>query len=114
MRRLGLSISLALLAFAGCSKQRQVVVVDMAGNPVQGADVAPVSMDINGLPQKTDAAGVASVDLNYYSIEPAKWIDIRKAGFDPIFVDIPAKWPLRVTLAPVGTSKLGVQLTTRP
>jgi len=90
-----------------------VIVVDAADKPIQGADVQPVSLSINGAITKTDAAGVADVPLSVGG-QDAKWISITKAGYDPAGVDVPAQWPLRITLMPAGTAKLGVQLTTKP
>jgi hypothetical protein len=111
MRSLGsLFLLLALTSF-GCSPK--VVVTDTAGKPVQGAAVTLVSPSMNSAATLTDANGEAPVPLSN-SVQEIKWVSIKKAGYDPVQVDVPAQWPLRVTLAPAGTAKLGVQLTTQP
>jgi hypothetical protein len=111
MRPLRLSILLFLFIIGGCSPE--VIVIDRAGIPVKGAEVRPVSPSITGSPVMTGATGKASVPMNAGGQE-AKWIAVKKAGFDPVQVDVPSHWPLRITLVPAGTAKLGVQLTTRP
>ena len=101
---------LTLLVAVGCS--RPVIVVDGSGKPVQDANVEPVSLSMNGSPTKTDAAGIAEISSSVGPQE-TKWVSVEKVGFDPVQVAVPAKWPLRVTLAPAGTTKL-VPLLTRP
>ena len=92
-----LILAILTLFIAGCSGG-QVQVVDPSGTPIQGAQVAPVSLSINGEAHPTNAKGEASVPLNIG--QDTKWITVSKTGFTPQQVDVPAKWPLKVVLQP--------------
>ena len=111
----GMRLLATLLSFSfsvvGCTES--VIVVDSVGKPVQGAVVYSVNLSMNGPKTKTDANGKAVVPL-IVGGERMKWVSIDKAGFDPVHVNMPSKWPLRVTLAPTGTANFGIQLTTQP
>jgi hypothetical protein len=87
--------TLFALTFAGCDGRVQVV--DSAGKPVQGAQVAPVTLSMNGPAETSDAKGEASVPLRI-SGQETKWVSVSKAGFKPEQVGVPAKWPLKVVL----------------
>jgi predicted component of type VI protein secretion system len=92
-----LTIAILSLMLTGCSERVQVV--DAAGKPVQGAQVAPVTLSMNGAPAVTDARGEASVPLRI-GVQETKWVNISKPGFETIQVDVPAEWPLKVVLQP--------------
>jgi len=87
------------LALAGCAERVQVV--DPVGKPVQGAQVAPVSLSMNGAAETTDAKGEASVALSVGGQE-TKWVSVSKAGFVSQQVGVTGTWPLKVVLQPVG------------
>lgn len=108
--REGLFVFLSL-AVIGCSQK--VLVTDKAGKPVQGAAVSPAGFSMNGNATLTDANGVATVP-GHVGGEDTKWVDIQKPGFDRVQVNVPAQWPLRVTLGPAGKANLGIQVTTQP
>ena len=91
LRSIALFLSAAVVA--GCSSI--VRVVDSRGAPVEGAEVYAVSLSMNTGPNMTDAEGEADLPDN---IQGTKWVEIRKPGFKTAHVDVPAEWPLRVTL----------------
>jgi hypothetical protein len=86
-----------LLTIAGC--EGRVQVFDPAGKPVAGAQVAPVSLSMNGAATPTDDRGEASVSLRVGG-QDTKWVAVSKQGFEPQQVPVPAKWPLKVILQP--------------
>ena len=114
MRLLFAIIFTTLALCAGCSKQ--VIVSDGRGKPVVGALVrtATGSTGPGYSGVRTDAQGRAAVETSDMPLQPTKWIFVDKEGYDSVCVDVPSTWPLRITLAPKGTSKSGVQSTTRP
>jgi len=88
-------ISCAFLMLSGCAKPKSVMVVDDFGKPVSGARVCVQSTSIEGAPTLTDDDGSAIVNVD---IPNARWITVSKEGYYGQQVDIPAKWPLQVTL----------------
>lgn len=56
-----LTISIVCIALLGCEERVQVV--DPHGVPIEGAQVAPVTLSMNGPAVFTDAHGEASVPL---------------------------------------------------
>jgi hypothetical protein len=96
MKRLIATAFSLLIACAGCGTHA-VIVTDAAGNPIAGADVSPVGLSVNGAAVKTDAKGEASVPDNAGG-QDAKWINVSKAGYAPVQIDVSAAWPQRVTL----------------
>jgi hypothetical protein len=86
-------ITLIILLLCGCGNQVQVV--DMAGLPIKGATVTPVSLSINGAPTTTDASGFATLSS---SIQEIKWIQVDCIGYKMIQVPVPTKYPLVITL----------------
>lgn len=91
-------IPLFALTLIGCNQRVQVV--DPAGKPVQGAQVAPVTPSITGTPATTDAKGETSVSLSIRT-QKTQWVSVSKTGFASQQVPIPASWPLKVVLQPV-------------
>jgi hypothetical protein len=85
------------ITIAGCARG-QVQVVDLTGKPIQDAQVAPVSLSMNGKPMATDDSGEASVPLNIG--QDIKWVDVSKPGFAPTQVQVPPQWPMKVVLQP--------------
>jgi hypothetical protein len=104
----------ALVACVGCSKQ--IIVSDGTGKPVAGALVktATASTGPGYSGRRTDTDGKAIVETSNIPLQPTLWVFVDKDGFDRVCVDIPSTWPLRITLAPKGTSKGGIQMTTQP
>jgi hypothetical protein len=96
-RRRSIALLLSIAVLAGCSSI--VHVVDARGAPVEGAEVYAVSLSMNTGPNLTDAEGEASLPDN---IQGTKWVEVRKPGFKTAHVDVPAEWPLRVTLQRAG------------
>jgi hypothetical protein len=92
-----LLIAIVALILAGCSGRVQVV--DPAGKPVQGAQVAPVTLSMNGAAAATDAKGEAEIPLSIGG-QSTKWVNVSKAGFQSQQIAIPANWPLKVVLKP--------------
>lgn len=90
-----------------------VDVEDQAGNPVADVEVWAISPSIGSRAGVTDSQGKASFYLSRMMPE-AKWISLKKPGYDPVSVEVPSRWPLYITLAPAGTASRGVQLTPRP
>jgi len=92
-----LALIFVSLFVAGCGSGR-VQVVDPNGAPIQGVQVAPVSLSMNGSPETTNARGEASVPLNIG--QDTKWVSVSKSGFNSQQVDLPTKWPLKIVLQP--------------
>jgi hypothetical protein len=116
MRYLAALCLTIIVMAAGCSQNSsgKVIVIDHAGNPIQGAAVSAVSLSINGAASPTDSRGVAIVPLNL-GLQQTVWVDVAKAGYDPVQCAAPAQWPLRVRMAPTGTAKpFEVRRTTTP
>ncbi len=97
MRRSQICIVWIFLMLTGCAQRVQVF--DIAGKPVEGADVSADSLSIS-MHYKTDAKGDTWVATNN-SFQDVKWVSIGKDGFQGVQIPVPAKWPLRVTLQPV-------------
>src|SRR5262249_16861780 len=95
MRLLRLPIVLAILISLGCSPREMVKVTDPAGSPVAGAEVEAIPPSTNTGPQVTDAKGEALIPS-----KGTKWVAVSKPGFERTQVDVPKRWPLRVTLKP--------------
>jgi hypothetical protein len=77
----------------------EVWVVDTDGRPLPDADVSPVSLSINGRPVETDAAGRARVPTDV-GLQQLQWVNVEKAGYEPVQVDATNARPLRITLHP--------------
>jgi hypothetical protein len=97
MRPLTIALIFTFVA-GGCTGR--VHVVDLTGEPIQGASVAPVSLSLSGAAKLTDAHGDAEVPLNISSVAETKWVNVSQKGFESQQVDIPKKWPLRIVLQP--------------
>jgi hypothetical protein len=76
-----------------------VFVVDAAGRPVEGAEVHPVSLSVDGRRVMTNARGEASVPLRV-SLQQTKWVAVSKTGYERQHVDVPESWPLKIVLQP--------------
>ena len=98
MRRLRLPIVLGILISLGCSPREMVKVTDPAGNPVAGANVEAIPSSTNTGPHVTNARGEALIPS-----KGTKFVAVSKPGFERTQVDVPKKWPLRVTLKPTTT-----------
>ena len=96
MRLLACTLAVTAFLFAGCSS-RVVEVVDPTGAPVAGAQVIGASPSMNTETTITNAKGQATVPDN---IPGVKRIQVSKPGLQPSHVEVPASWPLRVTLTP--------------
>ena len=93
-----LILVLVALAAIGCGKGR-VQVVGPGGRPIQGADVVASSLSMTGDVVTTDAKGEAEIPLSF-GPQQTKWVNVSKPGFESEHVEVPAKWPLKVTLQP--------------
>jgi hypothetical protein len=82
-----------------CSSGETVKVVDQLGNPIEGASVQALAAAMTGDASLTDSHGEATVPFDSDAPQTA-WVVVTKAGYRPVWVDAPAKWPLRVTLRP--------------
>ena len=82
-----------LLLICGCGNKVQVI--DVAGLPIKGAKVTPVSLSISGAPTTTDASGFATLST---SIQEIKWIQVDCIGYKMVQVPVPAKYPIVITL----------------
>ena len=78
----------------GCSKST-VVVVDISGKPISGAQVTGTSLSMSTSKVITNAKGKANVPSN---IQGIKWVQVEKVGFKSTLVAIPTTWPLKITL----------------
>jgi hypothetical protein len=92
-----LFIICAALFPGGCSAWHKVQVVDQNGAPVAGAEVMAISPSFASGPNLTDRKGIAAVP---YNIQGAQWITISKPGYVAVYAEVPACWPLHVTLTP--------------
>jgi len=86
--------ALSVLFLTGCSTE-EVLVVDGKGSPVKDAEVYAVSLSMSTGPVKTNAKGEATVPSN---AQGAKWVSVTKKGYQDVQVDVPTKWPLKITL----------------
>ena len=84
----------SILFITGCSTER-VIVVDGNGSPIQDAEIYAASLSMNTGPAKTNAKGRATVPSN---IQGAKWVSVKKNGYQDVQLPIPAKWPLKIIL----------------
>jgi hypothetical protein len=107
---LAISLAVLLAGFALlvvsllATHSERVIVMDKAGNPIPGAEVHPVTPNVDGNIVKTDSHGEAAVPLKV-GFEPTHWVDVAASGYDVVQVPVPQSWPLRVTLDPAGTAK---------
>lgn len=92
-----LLVFITILTLIGCGKREVIKVVDPAGRPIAGANVEAVSPSMNAGPNITDGHGECVLPSNMQGVQ---WVQISKAGFEAIQVDIPKTWPLCVTLKP--------------
>ena len=94
MKKLVMFLVLPTFLVTGCSSEK-VIVVDSKGVPVQDAEIYAVSLSMSTGPAKTNAKGEATVPSNR---QGARWIAVKKMGYQEMQVSIPAKWPLTVTV----------------
>ncbi len=95
---LGLLILTSLIVIIpACTQKQMVRVVDTSGNPVRDAEVCGVSLSINTQKERTDANGWARVPSG---VQEKKWVQVSKTGYQTATVEVPAIWPLTVTLQP--------------
>jgi hypothetical protein len=85
----------ALLMLGGCANRKSVTLVDDSGSPISGVRIVAQAMSIEGVPAFTSADGTAKVDTGVLG---ARWLAITKDGYQREQVNLPASWPLRVTL----------------
>jgi hypothetical protein len=103
-QRSPVSVSLAVMRlltiilglFVGACSGR-VLVVDMAGNPIEGAQLTPQTLSMGGAAVSTNHRGEASVPLRIWP-QDTRWVNVSKQGFQWQQVKVPAKWPLKVIL----------------
>lgn len=82
------------LVVGGCS--RLALVVDDAGHPIAGAQVAPAAFSPAAT---TNADGTVGVAL-HVDDQKARFVYVTAAGYEPRLVPVPESAPLRVVLRP--------------
>jgi hypothetical protein len=98
---------LMVSALLGCASPHIFHVTDIAGDPLPGAGVTSVSLSMAAGPNFTDAMGNAALPSN---VQGGRWIEVSKSGFQPVCLDVPATWPIRITLRPLPASTQSVSL----
>ena len=82
-----------IFILSGCGNKVQVI--NLAGLPIKGAKVTPISLSAGGSPSITDASGYVSLS---FSAQEIKWIQVDCVGYTMVQVPVPAKYPLIITL----------------
>ena len=91
-----LSLTLLLLSCQSIFGNPSVLILDEAGDPIEGASVTPISLSINYIPQKTDEKGQVTIPSR---LQKVKWITVDKIGYEPSgYIDFSGKKPLKVLL----------------
>jgi hypothetical protein len=109
MRLLAVSLIAASLACAGCSGP--VLVHDSAGKPIAGATVVPIGPLFRGVAATTDADGKALVGIHVSG--KTERVSVTKAGFNPVELPVPERWPLEVVLVRSGALVAGTRPASR-
>lgn len=78
MKRLPILLVLVGFALASCTRP-EVVVVDAAGMPIEGATVQPITLSMNGPSKLTDRKG--AVIISERGAQPVKWVSVTKKGY---------------------------------
>jgi hypothetical protein len=72
-----------------------IIVTDVDGSPIAGAEVVPMSYSINMKSVFTNSSGEAFLKSN---IQGLKWVNIEKRGYEASHIQITGEWPLYVQL----------------
>lgn len=93
----GLLILPLILILVGCTRSIEVQVVDVRGRSVQGAEVIAYTDSLRSPPQVTDRDGRAWVPRGV-SIQATRNLGVTKEGFEPQWVELPRRGPVKVVL----------------
>ena len=82
----------------GC-KTPELVIVDQAGAPVEGARVVGTSLSMSGHSSCSDGRGLAKIP---HAVQETKWISVSKNGYISVSgVDVSQEKPIIVELIKV-------------
>lgn len=85
-----------LFVLAGGCAERTLIVQDEQERPVPGASVLVISPSISYGESHTDARGKLRLK-SFYAQDP-QWLDIAKAGYEPIKIAFATEWPFTIVL----------------